>query len=216
MRLPSHLMINSNVLSIHLKTKFKNQVFLSLLIIFCANTSFAQSDSSNVALDVERGTVQGEVQAIDTEPLDQFHSPKRATIMSAMLPGLGQVYNKKYWKVPILYGGFAVAGWYLNDNIKQINLYKDAFKAETDNDPETDNVTDFTSTQLEELISQYKTWRDLSYIAIAAIYVLNIIDANVDAHLFYFDVGEDLTLNIQPFVTPSIQPVTGLTLSLKL
>ena len=136
--------------------------------------------------------------------------------MSAMLPGLGQVYNKKYWKVPILYGGFAVAGWYLNDNIKQINLYKDAFKAETDNDPETDNVTDFTSTQLEELISQYKTWRDLSYIAIAAIYVLNIIDANVDAHLFYFDVGEDLTLNIQPFVTPSLRPVTGLTLSLKL
>jgi hypothetical protein len=210
------LMVNSNALSIHLKTKFTKQVFLSLLILFCANTSFAQSDTTDVVLDVERGTVEGEVQNPATESIDQLHSPKRATIMSAVLPGLGQIYNKKYWKVPIIYGGFAVAGWYLNDNNKQISLYKDAFKAETDNDPETDNVTDFTSTQLEELISQYKTWRDLSYIAIAAIYVLNIIDANVDAHLFYFDVGEDLTLNIQPFVMPSHRPVTGLTLALKL
>ncbi|MFT6997426.1 MAG: hypothetical protein ACJAQ4_001179 [Cryomorphaceae bacterium] len=209
-------MVNSNALSIHLKTKFTKQVFLSLLILFCANTSFAQSDTTDVVLDVERGTVEGEVQNPATESIDQLHSPKRATIMSAVLPGLGQIYNKKYWKVPIIYGGFAVAGWYLNDNNKQISLYKDAFKAETDNDPETDNVTDFTSTQLEELISQYKTWRDLSYIAIAAIYVLNIIDANVDAHLFYFDVGEDLTLNIQPFVMPSHRPVTGLTLALKL
>lgn len=209
-------MVNSNALSIHLKTKFTKQVFLSLLILFCANTSFAQSDTTDVMLDVERGTVEGEVQTIATEAINQLHSPKRATIMSAMLPGLGQVYNKKYWKVPILYGGFAVAGWYLNDNNKQINLYKDAFKAENDGDPGTDNGTGFTSNQLEELISQYKTWRDLSYIAIAAIYVLNIIDANVDAHLFYFDVGEDLTLNIQPFVTPSLRPVTGLTLSLKL
>jgi hypothetical protein len=209
-------MVNSNALSIHLKTKFTKQVFLSLLILFCANTSFAQSDTTDVVLDVERGTVEGEVQNPATESIDQLHSPKRATIMSAVLPGLGQIYNKKYWKVPIIYGGFAVAGWYLNDNNKQISLYKDAFKAETDGDPGTDNGTGFTSTQLEELISQYKTWRDLSYIAIAAIYVLNIIDANVDAHLFYFDVGEDLTLNIQPFVTPSLRPVTGLTLSLKL
>lgn len=216
MRLPLPLMINSNALSIHLKTKFTKQAFLSLLILFCANNSFAQSDTTDVVIDVERGTVEGEIQAIATESIDQIHSPKRATIMSAVLPGLGQIYNKKYWKVPIIYGGFAVAGWYLNDNNKQIALYKDAFKAETDGDSGTINDTGFNSTQLEDLISQYKTWRDLSYIAIAAIYVLNIIDANVDAHLFYFDVGEDLTLNIQPFVSPSLRPVTGLTLSLKL
>ncbi len=201
---------------IHLKNKITNRIFFSTLLFFCASLVFAQTDTTEVELDVERGTIEGTVAEVATESELRPHSPKKATIMSAALPGLGQIYNKKYWKVPIIYGGFAVAGWYLNDNIKQINLYKDAFKAETDGDPTTENGTGFTSTQLEELISQYKTWRDLSYIAIAAIYVLNIIDANVDAHLFYFDVGEDLTMNIQPFVTPSLQPVTGLTLSLKL
>lgn len=199
-----------------MKTNFTTRAFLSTLIIFCASLLSAQTDTTQVELEVERGRVEGTVAEVPSESALQPHSPKKATIMSAALPGLGQIYNKKYWKVPIIYGGFAVAGWYLNDNLKQINLYKEAFKAETDGDPTTENGTGFTSTQLEELISQYKTWRDLSYIAIAAIYVLNIIDANVDAHLFYFDVGEDLTMNIQPFVTPSLQPLTGITLSLKL
>jgi len=180
------------------------------------NTSFAQTDTTNAEIDVERGRIEGDVQQVTDESIEKIHSPRKATLMSVALPGLGQIYNKKYWKVPIIYGGFAAAGWYLNDNIKQINLYKDAFIAETDGDPSTANDTGFTTPQLEELISQYKTWRDLSYIAIAAIYVLNIIDANVDAHLFYFDVGEDLTMNIQPYVTPSLRPVAGLTLSLKL
>jgi hypothetical protein len=209
-------MINCNALLIYLKNKFTTQVFLALLIVFCANASFAQTDTTKAEIEVERGRIEGDVQKVTDTSLEKPHSPKKATLMSVALPGLGQIYNKKYWKVPIIYGGFAAAGWYLNDNIKQINLYKDAFIAETDGDPNTENGTGFTTPQLEDLISQYKTWRDLSYIAIAAIYVLNIIDANVDAHLFYFDVGEDLTMNIQPYVTPSLRPVAGLTLSLKL
>jgi len=209
-------MINFDALSIHLKTDFSKQVLLTaLLLVFCGQV-FAQTDSTETTLDLERGRVEGEVEEVTTESSQQLHSPKKATIMSAVLPGLGQIYNKKYWKVPILYGGFAVAGWFLNDNLKQIELYKDAFKAETDGDPNTENGTGFSTTQLEELISQYKTWRDLSYISLAAIYILNIIDANVDAHLFYFDVGEDLSLNIQPFVNPAQLPSAGLTLSLKL
>jgi len=216
LRLPLHRMINCNALLIHLKTNFARQIFLALLIVFCANASFAQTDTTEAVIEVGRGTVEGDIQTVIPDSIEKTHSPKKATLMSVALPGLGQIYNKKYWKVPIIYGGFAVAGWYLSDNLKQIDFYKEAFKAETDGNPDTENGTGFTSTQLEELISQYKTWRDLSYIAIAAIYVLNIIDANVDAHLFYFDVGEDLTMNIQPFVTPSLRPVTGLTLSLKL
>lgn len=209
-------MINCNALLIHLKTNFTRQVFLALLIVFCSNVSFAQTDTTEVVIEVERGTVEGDIQTVLPDSAEKTHSPKKATLMSVALPGLGQIYNKKYWKVPIIYGGFAVAGWYLSDNLKQIDFYKEAFKAETDGNPDTENGTGFSSSQLEELISQYKTWRDLSYIAIAAIYVLNIIDANVDAHLFYFDVGEDLTMNIQPYVTPSLRPVAGLTLSLKL
>lgn len=209
-------MSNCNALLILLKTRFCTHVFLALLILFCANVLSAQTDTTDAVIEVERGRVEGDVQEVTNESVEKIHSPRKATLMSVALPGLGQIYNKKYWKVPIIYGGFAVAAWYLNDNLEQIDFYKDAFLAETDGDPITENATGFTSSQLEELISQYKTWRDLSYIAIAAIYVLNIIDANVDAHLFYFDVGEDLTMNIQPYVTPSLRPVAGLTLSLKL
>lgn len=209
-------MINSNALLNHLKTRLCKLVFFTILGVQCAALTYGQTDSTEVVLEVEKGRVEGEVQEVTTESIYKIHSPKKATIMSAVLPGLGQIYNKKPWKVPILYGGFAVAGWFLNDNLKRIDLYKNGFIAETDDDPNTVNNTGFTPPQLEELINQYKTWRDLSYIAIAAIYVLNIIDANVDAHLFYFDVGEDLSLNIQPFVIPSLRPVAGLTLALKL
>lgn len=186
------------------------------VLLYFSFEGISQTDSTEVILEVEDGRVEGEVEETTNESLEEFHSPKKATIMSAVLPGLGQVYNKKYWKVPIIYGGFAVAGYYLNDNLKKIDLYKSAFQAETDGDPNTINDTGFTTPQLEDLIDQYKTWRDLSYIAIGAIYVLNIIDANVDAHLFYFDVGEDLSMNIQPFFLTTSLPATGLTLSVKL
>jgi len=178
----------------------------------------SQTDSTDVIIDLERGEIEGEGNFAEEnqESLAKLHSPKKATIMSALLPGLGQIYNKKYWKVPIIYGGLAVAGWYLQDNNKEIDFYKDAFIAETDGDPTTINDTGFDTSQLDDIISQFKTWRDLSYIALGAIYVLNIIDANVDAHLFYFDVGEDLSMNVQPFVTTARQPITGITLSLKL
>lgn len=186
-----------------------------LALFFCFGIS-AQTDTSEVVVDVDEGRVEGQIEAATDEAVKKIHSPKKATIMSAALPGLGQIYNKKYWKVPIIYGGFAAAGYFLNDNLKQIDRYKTAFQAATDDDPTTENDTGFSVPQLETLIDQYKTWRDLSYIAIGAIYILNIIDANVDAHLFYFDVSEDLSMNIQPFVTISNIPTTGLTLSLKL
>jgi len=189
-------------------------IVIPILLFTCS--SFGQKDSSEVVVEVERGRVEGEVEQVVEESAAELHSPKKATIMSAALPGLGQIYNKKYWKVPIIYGGFAIAGYYLKDNLDRIDLYKSAYQADTDGDPNTVNDTGFTVPQLEELIDQYKNWRDLSYIALGAIYILNIIDANVDAHLFYFDVGEDLSMNIQPFFLTSALPATGLTLSLKL
>lgn len=184
----------------------------------------AQTDTTDTTLEVERGRVEGEVaETASPDTAVVYHSPKKATIMSAALPGLGQVYNGKWWKVPIIYGGFAVAGYYLKDNLDKIDLYKDAFKAQTDDDPGTVNTTGFTSSQLTDIIDQYKQWRDLSYIAIAAIYILNVVDANVDAHLFYFDVSEDISFHVQPYVSPGFagRPspgggTAGLTLSLKL
>lgn len=215
--------MSCNVLLISLSNK---SVPLSVLLLLCCLLAKAQvepdptpSDSTETQeiIKTEKGTVTGDVEATanSTDSVADFHSPKKATIMSAVLPGLGQIYNKKWWKVPIIYGGFAVAGYFLKDNYERINLYKDAYNAATDGDPATTNNTGYSTTDLLTLIDQYKTWRDLSYISIAAIYVLNIIDANVDAHLFYFNVSEDISLNVQPYVSPFRGQSSGLTLSLK-
>lgn len=201
-------------------TNSNYSVWLLGLFLALSASLHAQVDSTETSVvKVDRGTITGEVKNTsegEAQAEAYFHNPKKATIMSAALPGLGQIYNKKYWKLPIIYGGFAVAGYYLNDNIKQINKYKDAFKAETDGNPDTENDTGYSQSELESLIDQYKQWRDLSYIAIGAIYILNIIDASVDAHLFYFDVSEDISMNVQPYVNPFGNRSAGVTFSLKL
>lgn len=171
----------------------------------------AQVDSTQV-IDAGTGTVTGKVESIQTPTPESeyFHSPKKATIMSAVLPGLGQVYNKKIWKVPIIYAGVAVTGYFLNDNLKNIDKYKEMYLAKLNNDPSVP----YSLQQLDRVIDQYKQWRDLSYITFAIIYALNIIDANVDAHLFYFDVNEDISLNWSPYVAPSKAQGAGITLTL--
>ena len=185
-------------------------VFVSVL----PHVATAQTDTTKNVIEIDRGHVEGEVVQPRVEsPEVKYHSPRKATLMSVALPGLGQVYNKKWWKVPIIYGGFAVAGYFLKDNLDNIDYYAAAYRA----------ATDFSPTQLSDIVNQYKQWRDLSYIAIGAIYILNIVDANVDAHLFHFDVSEDISMHVQPYVSPGRWgPVgmgggsAGLTLSLKL
>jgi len=171
-----------------------------------------------VEVDTNAGTVTGE-QAVAPDRTGFFtdrRSPRKAALMSAILPGLGQAYNRKFWKIPILYAGFGVAAWYLDNNLTNIRLYKDAFIAEIDGNPATMNNTGFSTDQLQRLIDQYTEWRDLSYIAFGIIYILNIIDANVDAHLFYFDVSEDISMSLRPHWSPFMFMGPGLTLTLKL
>lgn len=152
-------------------------------------------------------------QDIESDTL-RFHSPKKATLLSAVLPGAGQIYNKKYWKLPIIYGGIGLSVYYLEDNLKTLRIYKKGLQAIQDDDPNTVNTTGLDSSTLSRAIDQRKNWRDLSYIAIGAIYALQIVDANVDAHLFYFDVGEDLSLNVLPYANPSTGTKAGLFLAL--
>lgn len=144
-----------------------------------------------------------------------IHSPKRATIYSAVLPGLGQAYNKKYWKIPFIYAGFGTIGYFIGWNNGFYGTYKVAYSDLTDTDPDTDsyldvlppgydldNPTDYNNFKnaLSKQSDFYRRNRDLLIIAMAGFYGLNIIDASVDAHLFDFDISEDLTLNWQPAV----------------
>lgn len=138
-----------------------------------------------------------------------YHSPKQAALYSTMLPGLGQAYNKKYWKIPVLYaciGGITYSIIYNNNNYL---TYRTAYRIRKDNDPSTvDEFADITSKNylnddnLLSLTKGYHRWRDLSIFGAALLYVLNIVDASVDAHLFLFDVSDNLSVNVQPvFIT---------------
>ena len=176
-----------------------------------------------VLLILISGNLFGQGLEVDTTKIkevpveaEEVHSPKKATIYSAVLPGLGQAYNKKYWKIPIIYAGFGTIGYFIGWNNGFYSTYKLAYSDLTDDDPTTDSYLDLEATQYYDLddptdfnnfksgLSKqqdyYRRNRDLLIIGMVAFYGLNIIDASVDAHLFDFDISEDLTLNWQPAV----------------
>ena len=140
------------------------------------------------------------------------HSPRRATIYSAVLPGLGQIYNRKYWKLPIVYGGFVTLGYFINFNNELYTKYKQAYSDIIDTDPNTNsfkklnvNPIFFEADKISQLTERLRLAkdgsrrnRDLVVISTAVFYALNIIDASVDANFFNFDISDDLTINWVP------------------
>lgn len=128
------------------------------------------------------------------------HSVSRATWLSVAFPGLGQIYNKKYWKLPIVYGALGTTVYFAIDNNRQYQLFLNAFNARIDDDPNNETFTQFDERQLIELQNIYRKWRDLSIILTGLGYALNVLDAYVDAHLFYYDIDDDLSMHWQPTV----------------
>lgn len=126
-------------------------------------------------------------------------NPKTATILSAIVPGAGQIYNGKPWKVPIIYAGFAANIYFIEFNDRRYELFKEAL-AIFDEDSR-DPAQPFPSLNRDGLVRNVNYWkrnRDLNYFLFIGIYALNIIDANVDAHLSAFDVSDDLTFRFEP------------------
>jgi hypothetical protein len=143
--------------------------------------------------------------------IDLKHSPKTATLLS-LLPGAGQVYNHKYWKVPVIYVAFAGLTYLVITNNRGYRTYYNAEKNYPG--PETDQQ--FLNDQTNK--NDYLHALDLDIIAMGAVYLLNLVDAAVDAHLYTFDVGKDLSLQWFPSIFYSSQnnlPKTGLQLTLK-
>ncbi|MGO2402244.1 MAG: DUF5683 domain-containing protein [Mesonia sp.] len=121
-------------------------------------------------------------------------APAKAAFYSAVLPGLGQAYNKSYWKIPIVYAGLGAGVYFYTFNNREYNRFRDAYKrrlAGYTDDEFQDILTDKT---LIDAQKQFRRQKEMSVLAMAALYVLNIIDANVDAHLRQFNVDEDLSL----------------------
>jgi hypothetical protein len=126
--------------------------------------------------------------------------PARAALYSTMLPGLGQIYNGEYWKLPIIYGGLAFTGYLIDFNNKQYHRFRRAYDILRDDDPNTVDEFNgrFTDANLKYYRDSYRRSRDYAILFTVLVYVLNIIDANVFAHLKDFDVNDNLSLRIHP------------------
>ncbi|WP_248722273.1 DUF5683 domain-containing protein [Seonamhaeicola sp. ML3] len=179
--------------------KFLTVSILALLFCF---TSFSQEKEKRA----KRKRISKEIvvdSIIEREPINPL-SPSKAAFYSAILPGLGQAYNKKYWKIPIVYGALGTGVYFYTNNNKQYNRYRDAFKRrlagfsddEFLNLDEEGNVISerVTTDGLQRAQKFYRRNKELSLLITIGLYALNIIDANVDAHLLQYNVDENLSL----------------------
>lgn len=191
--------------------KIFSTLFL-FLILSGSYSAFSQMKEKNT-----------EISAVDSSLLES-HSPAKASLYSAIFPGLGQIYNRKYWKLPLVYAGFGALGYSVTFNMTNYSKYKSAYIDFTDKLPETQSYLDVISgslnpadfdpvlhpdtydskqetwfkEQLQHNMDYYRRNRDLSYIGLVGLYLLNIVDATVDAHLFDYDISNDLSMKIEP------------------
>lgn len=151
------------------------------------------------------------------------HSPHKATVYSMVLPGLGQAYNKKYWKIPIVYAGFGIFTYFIITNRQEYVKYRDAYDYVTRGDSlrpiDNEYIYKYDADQLSSGRDFYRRNLEFTYILTGVWYLLNVLDAAVDAHLFDYDISNDLSIRLNPvnnynFVQPSVTP--GITLSWKL
>ena len=174
---------------------------------------------TTAALDGDSSRVSKKRSATDVpDRIARFKpEPYRATWLAVVLPGAGQIYNRKYWKLPIVHGGIMGCLYAYNWNNQMYSDYRQAFLDIMDADPNSKSYETFfpsgydfqkNEEYLKELFKKrkdrYRRWRDLSVFACIGVYLVSIVDAYVDAHLSSFDISEDINLSIQPDVQPSV------------
>ena len=219
---------------------FRNLLTVAFMLLYVA--SFAQADSTQAGSKTESGNVidlkkkksslpdtaksvttvasslPAAVKAAKADTI-KAHSPKKAALLSAILPGAGQIYNKKYWKVGVLAAGTGALIYSYSFSHSYYKSFKNELikrqQGKTELlDPDLDRYTD---ANLFELQDYYRRNAELSVIGMALLYAINIIDATVDAHLFEFNVDKDLSFKIYPGNLNSAfvnRPASGVGLSL--
>lgn len=198
-----------------------------LMLLLCTGTLSAQGElaADSISSDsVFADSVRKEMSVlIDTTKQTKtdiatktwIPDPKRALWLAIVIPGGGQIYNRKYWKLPIVYGGFIGCLYAMNWNNNQYKDYSQAYIDITDDDPRTDSynkflhlgrriTTDQDIKQYTEIFKKrkdkFRRWRDLSFFILVGVYALSVIDAYVDAELSVFDISKDLSLKVEPTI----------------
>lgn len=189
----------------------RTTIILSLLIFYAQSVAIAQGAQDSTGSSrkgEEKGLeaskpetlVESSTSLSDTTSEERKVTPKKAALLSAVLPGAGQIYNKKYWKLPLVYGALGTAGFLFVNNRYWYQQYRTAYI----NDLDTNNaISQFalqgiSTGQLREAADASRRNMEYAAIGFALVYVLQLVDATVDAHLFHFDVTDDLSLNWQP------------------
>ncbi len=188
-------------------------IFVLLNLLLCSileaqEVKEAKSDKQKLILTSDSANVK-----LSTDTLAYKPDPVKTIRMAAILPGSGQIINRKYWKLPIVYGGFAALAYAISWNSSNYKKYTNAYIDITDTDPLTTSYLDIIpkgytidtyggieslTTVLKSGQENYRRNRDLSIIGMIGFYALTIVDAYVDAQLFDFDISPDLSFRIQP------------------
>lgn len=164
----------------------KSKFFIIIFLLgFWQNTVFAQDNKKGKGSDTEE----------EYRPMDPL-APSRAAFYTTVVPGLGQIYNKKYWKLPLVYAGIGVPVYFWADNQRNYDRYRNEYKKRLQGIRDEDDPT-FGRLDDQRLLDGqnfYRRNRDLSVVVTLGFYILSIVDANVDAHLMQFNINDRLTI----------------------
>ncbi len=189
--------------------------FLLASLLFCTIASFSQEVKLDTIAPAKPDSIYSKgKRVVSIETYSQRFDPRKAMLFSAILPGMGQVYNKKYWKVPLVYGGLIGFGLVVDFYNNQGNKFRnDLF--EVLNTGRKTGQTGLDETQLRTVIDQARRQRDYFIIITAFFYILQMVDAHVDAHLKEFDLNPKLKVRIEPMMDNSYYTGTSTGIAIK-
>jgi hypothetical protein len=199
------------------------KIFYLLIFLFFLSNAYSQVAPAENPVKIKDSSAS-KISKSDTSK-QKVYNPKVAARRSAIVPGLGQIYNKKYWKLPIIYGGLGVTRYIFVNNIKIYKEYKFAYSARIKAEPPTLDSTDYH--QLDDIYKvlspnsirsardEFRRYVDYSALVFLLLWGLNVVDAAVDAHLKNFDISPDLSLQVRPGYS-EMAKTNGVSLVLKI
>lgn len=219
------LQMSAQVVTRHMPTKHHNITDTigtapADVLVELGTTGIADSTSTQTMVPSDTILNKSPYDIWEERPFEFNPNPTRAVWLSALFPGLGQVYNRRYWKLPIIVGGFMGLVYATSWNNNMLDDYTRAYRDAMDNDPSTKSYMNFfppntqesslDSTWLRNILQSRKNYyrrnRDLCIISMVGVYLVAMVDAYVDASLSHFDLSPDLSMDVQPFI---IQEVRG-------
>lgn len=205
--------------SLHLIRKIS--LLLLLCVLFADNYAFAQTaDTAVQATDTVVKTATADTAhtinalrpitdtVVTTRKFKFEPNPKKAGLYSAIVPGLGQIYDRKYWKLPIIYAGLGVAVYFIQFNSNNYQTYRKAYVSRLENElngrPDNDKfVGQYSTDNLKQLQDDSKRYLDLTVLITGVGYMAQVVDAIVYAHLKNFDISQDISMKVSPVILPN-------------